>query len=840
MKLATPTSTTLWLPRTPRDMARFDVLLRQIPQWLAPVILVCATIAICWRLLSSQFQFAINDLGPFGPSMLRSCLLTYDDSGLGRENPHTIPSYCDFGLLSVFLGGVVAQHLFLVTCFVAAGLSMYFLLRRIGNPQAICLLGAVAYEFSPIMLSWQNSGEGLIFTAALLPAVLMGAIPRPGSSPYVDGARSGALLAVVCYANPQAPTLAAFLLLPAIGMTLLLRRAPLRSGVRRQRAMRGTRGALIFAASFLGVFLLAAAPVLQILPGFGTMIQGMRAENQSDFLIRLAANSPRDFLIPYLVVGVVPAIFGFLLLSSLSDVRPSELAAGVSFASILLFWSALRLAGPSVASVLPLVTLYKDFIKLQIVLSVPLVILSAMALRWAGRLKVAGAIGLPRYGAITAIGTLVLLPLVFGNQPAALYVTGPTTTLNGQALISGQLGLPSWARLPPAYSDVLGSLRRADPDTQSYRVLWMPIDWRLIQMSRVSDVNLLLYRADASAASRQAIADAFSAIVNDQEEQIAARLADQSVKYIVVDMTDGQDRNAEPWETGPRTLAAVWNSEVLAGQPGDYKRVLAKTPGLSVLQDTGRLVIYRNLDWRPQLESYQALLVVAPPLWRQPEQLLSLWHELPGYLIETGTQSTSAPPLPTVRLGAGPEAAVGPGQIRLLTASDLKVTGIWGIDSVPSGLGIERFSNLGGGSLTVPATLLKSAPPGSQIMWIEYKPSETEPSNGVVRSMPASAASPILRCQNANCAIANVLLVPDSSGYKQVARLAEAYSPLLRTSDGERPMQSPGDWATLYSPPPHGYPSALYDRSTLVRFLGVVFGHLIALAGLLLGPFRRL
>jgi hypothetical protein len=360
-----------------------------------------------------------------------------------------------------------------------------------------------------------------------------------------------------------------------------------------------------------------------------------------------------------------------------------------------------------------------------------------------------------------------------------------------------------------------------------------------MQMSRVSDVNLLLYRADASPASRQAIAEAFSAIVNDQEEQIAARLAEQSVKYIVIDMADGQDRNREAWETGPRTLAAVWNSQALVGQPGDYKMVLDKTPGLSVVRDTGRLVIYRNLDWRPQLESYQALLVVAPPLWHHPEELLALWHELPDYLIEAGTQPMSASPNMTAMwLDSGPSAG-GPGQIRLLTASDLKATGIWGIDSVPSRLGIERFSNRGGGSLTVPATLLKSAPSGSRLVWIEYKPSETEPSNGLVRSMPASAASLTLGCASANCTIANVLLVPDSSGYKRLARLAEAYSPLLRTSDGERPTPSPGDWATLYSPPPHGYPSALYDSSTLVRFLGVVFGHLISLAGLLIGPFRR-
>jgi hypothetical protein len=963
------------------DKARFDARVRPQRRWLPPLTLVVGTVAICWKLLASPFQFAINDLGPFGSPMLRSCLLTYEDRGLGRENSHTIPSYCDFGLLSGVFGGVFAQHLFLVGCFIAAGLSMYFLLRRIGNPPAFCWLGAVAYEFSPVMLSWLHSGEGLIVTAALLPTVLMGAIPGPRHMPHIDGARSGAFLALICYANPQAPTLAVFLLAPVIAMALIQQRQP------------AVRDVLVFSATFFVVFLLAAIPVLQILPGFGTLIQATQEENQRDFVIRLAGNSVPDFFKPYFVVGAIPAVLGFLLLSSLSDVRPSEWAAGASFVSVLALWEGLQLFGPSVARVLPLVLLYKDFIKLQIVLAIPLVILSITALRWASKLSLPGRSGLIRYGTVP-IATLIVLPLVFGNQLTPVYGTRPSTPLNGQALISGQVGLPSWAGVPPAYTGVLSALRRADPETNSYRVLWMPIDWRLLQMSRASDVNLLLYRAEDSAQARQAVSDAFSAIVNDQAEQIAPLLADQAVKYLVVDMTDGQDRNSEPWEIGPRTLASVWDSQILAGRPGDYKKVLDMTRGLSVVQSTANWVIYRNLDWRPVLKSYKALITIAPSMqenppassqaplplswsglygvnwtvlpggsiqiqanrgqagqqpwapvhafipvvagasyrfsgqmryeqvvqahakilwhgsvavtsvatylatghdgsgavsldqvaiaptgastaeillmggWSQtntgftlysdiaaraitstdlitlsdhPELLQSLWHELPDFFIETGvpTEPPALRGVTTLSLRQGGNSGTAQGQIRLLTASDLRATGTWVMDSLPDPLGLEHFVNVRSGSLTVPAAVLRSAPVGSKVVWLEYKSGETEPARGLVHSVSASTADISLSCATAGCTIANVLLLPDSSNFKPLARLADAYSPLLRTLAGDQPVKLQSDWATLYSPPPQGYPSAFYDLSSLLRGLGLVFGHLIVLAGLLLGFLRR-
>ncbi len=969
-----------------------------LPDLLPAIGIILGTTAMCWRLLASPSQFAINDLGPFGPPMLQSCPLMYASMGLGRENPHTSPSLCDYGAVSTVLGGTNAQHVFLVGCFVLAGLSMYFLLRRIGNPVDFSLLGAVAYELSPIMLSFQTSGEGLLVTAALLPAVLMGAIRANGTVAYIEGARSGAILALVCYANAQAPALAVFLLLPVIIVTLL------------GRSPGHVRYVFVYSASFAVVFMLAVVPVLQILPGFSATVQASQSTLQSDLLARIAWSPVGDFFTPYVLVGVIPALVGCLILSSFRDVRPAEWAAAASLLAVLLLWAAMRQVGATVASIFPLITLYKDFIKWQIVLAIPLVILSVLGLRWASSLGLAtrrragrrdGAL---RRSLILALATLVLVPVALGQQPQVMYETGLAQVPNGQALLTGLLGLPSWAQVPLSYAYVLNKLQRVDPHTLDYRVLWVPIDWRLIQTARTTDTNLLLYWADGSAQSRQAISRTFDAIAKGQEDKIAPLLADDGVKYLVLDLADGQDRNSELWQKGSPTNLPVWGTQALVGKPAEYKKILSTTPGLSVMEDAGRWVIYRNLNWRPILSSFTGLVtvsvprhgdvqpsrdapanlswtaypavrtgyaygvhwtelldhsvrieavqgkaaetpwspvsatvpvvsgssyrfsgqmvyesviqahakilwhgrvaasdvttylatghdgsgvvslsqtVVAPPgastaeillmggwgeggagftrysdvavalltspdlaaLSAHPEQLLSLTYELPGLLVEAGspTQSPALLRASTLSLSEDANSAGnGAGQIRLLTASDLILAGVWAINAVPDVRGIEHFANHGSGAITVPGGLFTSKPVGSKVVWTEYQPGVTDPSNGLVHSGAASPAGVRIQCSSPGCTIANVLLVPPLPTSSRLARLGYAYSPRLRTPDGAgSPVQFPGDWTSLYSPAPHGYPSSMYDSSTLLRWLGIVFGHLVALAGLLGGLVRR-
>jgi hypothetical protein len=788
---------------------------------------------------------------------------------------------------------------------------------------------------------------------------------------------------VISYANPQAPTLAVFLLLPAFGVLFL-------------RPPTSKRRVIEFALTFCAVFVLAAVPVLVVLPGFGTLIQSSQNVLQSDLTVRLAHSPLTEFFTPYLIVGALPGIGALLLLTTFDDVHPSEWAASITFGSTLLLWQALLWVGPTVAKGIPLITLYKDFIKLEIVLAVPLTILSAMTLRWALRLRVSGGL-LGRAGQYVVVGViagLILLPLGFGTQTNAPYTTNPSSPVNKQALMSGQLGLPQWSQIPASYNRVLDNIRRDNPDTANYRVLWVPIDWRVWQESRATDVNLLVYQSDSSSAAQQLVVDTFQAIVKNDQERIASLLTSAGVKFVVVDLVDGQDRNVEPWQLGPPVLVDVFGTKALAGMPSGYKKILSNTPGLREDSTTDGWVVYRNLEWRPMSHSFSAFLSVDNPslqaqqpptpntialgwtapqgvdwkeqsdrsiwigtsgsrpqmwaavsasiavragasyqitgqmdyqgvvqahakvLWsgrvtardattylatghdgtgsvslaqsvvapsgasaavialmggwsqgsggftrysavsvqalsapdltvviQRPELVMSLQRELPNFLIEPAWK---APPKELAGLGSYSlvESAVpsnaGQGQVRLLMARDLTVTGNWAINAIPDRSGLVHFSGSAADVLTVPPAVLGTVPSGAQVVWIEYRSGDTEPANGTVNYQATNAAGVDIRCTSPSCTITNVLLVPPLQSNERASRLGYAFSKFMRTPDGHRsPVQLPGDWASVYYPPPQGFPSSAYDVTSILRAVGLMFGHLVALGGLLLGVVRR-
>jgi hypothetical protein len=834
------------------------------------------------------------------------------------------------------------------------------------------------------MLSFQTSGEGLLVTAALLPAVLSGLIATPDRWPYVEGARSGALLALICYANAQAPALAAFVLLPAVVVSLA------RSRTDRLYALKSCAG-------FVSVFLLAVIPVLQILPGFGAAVQASQDSLRGDLLARLAWNSPIDFFTPYLIVGALPVLAAVVLLRVVNDVHPAERAAAVSLISIVLLWEVLESLGPGIASRMPLVALYKDFIKLQILMAVPFVILAVTSLRWVSNLRI-GSRRIVSLGLALPLAVLLLLPVALGQQPKVMYITNPSPVPNGQALSGGQLGLPSWARVPLSYTNVLNGIQRSDPQTSAYRVLWLPIDWRLIQTARTTDTNLLLYWADGSPQTRDSVSRTFEAIVSKRKEQIAPLLAQQGVKYVVVDLIDGQDRNSEPWQKGPPLSLSVWGTQALVGRPGDYKAILNDAPSLKLLNDGGGVAVYLNMEWQPILTSYSGLLtvadtapggagrpaqlngtalswkgypyvhwkpqasdqsvriealagesgqtpwapvvasipvtagssyrvsgvmtydqvtqahakivwygaqetpfqttylalghdgtgvvsisqnVVAPPgasradiflmggwssgppgftsftnvtfapftepdltaLLDHPERSASVQHELPSLLVELSA-AQSRPQVgdtPTLSLGIDPASAgTAAGQIRLLTPSQLSLSGHWAINALPDPLAVERFDERERGVITVPREIFASAPHGTNLVWIEYRSGESQPTNGSVHTLGVSTGPLRIACSEPGCTIANVLLVPPLPSGEHIARFGYGVSPLLRTPDSHRsPVQLPGEWASIYSPPPEGYPSPLYDNSTVIRLLGLVIGHIAAVIGLVAGSIFR-
>jgi hypothetical protein len=221
----------------------------------------------------------------------------------------------------------------------------------------------------------------------------------------------------------------------------------------------------------------------------------------------------------------------------------------------------------------------------------------------------------------------------------------------------------------------------------------------------------------------------------------------------------------------------------------------------------------------------------------------SLWNELPTLLIETGvpSQSLGLSGVTAFSLTTGRVNLADPtGQVQLLTPADLSIPRGWAVNALADATGIEHYLNQGGGAITPTTPVINSAVPGSTLVWIEYRSGEDEPSNGSVRSVSVTTGRISIGCQFQNCTIANILLVPPLPSSKRVARLAYGYSPMLRAPNDHRgPVKLSSDWASIYAPPPQGYPSPQYDPSTILRLVAILFGHIFALAGLLAPTVRR-
>jgi hypothetical protein len=547
------------------------------------MIILGVTGAACVRILLSPGQFVINDFMPFSRQMLLTCLLPYESAGVGRENPNAVPVFCDFGGLSAVLGGPAAQHLMLAGAFAIAGISMFLLLRRIGNPWQLSLLGALLYEFAPPMLNFQESGWAFLLTSALLPAILLGAVPSDRWPAWVDGMRSGALLALLCYANPQAPVLVAFVLLPVVVAYFL---------------GRNRRASLIFAGTLVPVFLLGAIPVFQILAGYGTEIQSLRSVLLNDFQLRLSRNTVYDFFVPYSFVGLVPVLVGIALIGFRRDVHRAEWAAAVSLLSIISLWEILRRAGLRIAHIVPQIALFKDFIKLQILLALVVTVLSIMALRWLLSPKRRRTSLFARLSFVATRGLLV---------GGVLLLIAPIALRERAALASGQLGLPETARVPSTYEQVLGGIHQSDRSPGEYRILWLPIDWRFFLSSRSIEPGDLLYYQDAPPAARKAVLDSFNSIASGSHDEIAPLLGQLGVKYIVVDLADGQVPG-ELWQKGHMLVADVWGTQVLSGAVPEYLSVLNDSPGLDLVATNKAVAVFRNNEWLPILKTYAGAL----------------------------------------------------------------------------------------------------------------------------------------------------------------------------------------------------------------------------------------
>jgi hypothetical protein len=809
-------------------------------RWARPGIVVVATACVGARLLLSHAQYVQADLQPFSRHLLDACALPYENIGLGRENPAASPSLCAFGLAAAILGGPVAQHLFLVATMCTAGISMLFLLRRLGNPWWLSVAGGLLYEFSPPMLNQiDDGGPGILFTGALLPIILISTIPSTRYSAARRGAICGAVLALSTYVNIQAPALAAFLLVPAVAANTLSVRsreqgahsAPAKlSSVAESPDQSSITSMAKYVVAAAVAFGLGILPLLQSLPA---QVQGASTASGSvsaDLVSRLAqSQGALDFFVPFLFVGAVPAFAGIVWLSRRRDAHPVELAAAFSFAILIVFWEVFARNGVQIVRAVPLIGLFKDFIKLQIVMGVPLTVLSVMVVRWTVAQWSGSASQVVRLPLASIFAMLLLIP-----QGA---VVSPD-------ILSLRFGLAPSQEVPNGFVQTVTRLHSIDTNAANYRVLWLPMDFRVFRSFESLEPSVLLYREDSSAAAKQAVLDTYLAIVGRKGIVIATMLATEGVKYVVLDKVDGQLPGAS-WQTGSMNVVSVYGTYLLTGQESEYENVLDNSPGLSRLSSQGGYVIYRNLLWESIESSYSGILNPAPgflstamadPL-AAASLRLALRKELPSILFEpygdlTGDRSLDRRAIFTLT-AVDTNGADHSRNVRLITDADVVQMGDWTSSEPGEPLGFAQFKEQGTGFLSLRQPVLEGLVEGTRLIWIEVKRNDVDNGlDGVTHSVAVDPVSgPHVACTSPGCTVSYMLLVPPLSTAAPVTRYAAAYSPLLRSPDNGHspPIRIGGDWASIFQPSVHGTPSAIYDPTSWWRWAALGFGYLFVL-----------
>lgn len=542
-------------------------------------LVVIVTLGLCARiLLAGQYQVA--DLSPVGSTrdMFALCLLPYQDAGLGRANSASVPGLCVSGVLAALFGAANAQHFFLVGTLAGAGLSMLWLLRRLGNPPILSLTGALLYELSPAIVNqFGQGGPGLLLTGAVLPAVAAVMVAPPEANPYVEGARAAGILGLATLFNPQVPFLAAVLLIPFV---------PLVIG--------NGRGYFVRASLTAGfVYGLATFPVLLTLGSQVEVIHTHINELSAELSRGIAAISPAEFVIPYAWVGLAPAMVGAIITAIGRKAHPGEVAALGSTLLILSLFLVFHMEPTIVLRWASPLLLFKDFIKFQILLGIPVVIFTIAATRWA--VQRYGEPRLRRQRVVVVFLTLAI-------------ASGPIWGLETRVIASGDMGLGSGA-LPNVVVEGINMIKTVGNRSGAFRVLWLPQDLRTVGTVGSLLPSALFYRDDAPVPARRLVLQIFDAFVRGDTNVVAPVLAEAGVRYVVLQQ-DYRVQPDAPFEAGYPTIAAIGGTKVLAGAPGRFEQLLAASPGMRRLAVQRGIVIYANILWRPLIEVHRGLMAV--------------------------------------------------------------------------------------------------------------------------------------------------------------------------------------------------------------------------------------
>lgn len=541
------------------------------------------TVLVSWRsLLMGPYQ--IDDLSPLdGRNLIALCALPYQEASTGIINTTPVPSLCSLGALALVTGGRAAQALWLFLILLTAALGMKELLTQLGFRPSLALVGAILYQLSPAVFNQiSQGGPGIVLTAALMPAIIAPLLPVAavdGGSSARRGIQSGLLMALAALFNPQVVPLAALFLIGAFIFRI------------RQNIASAT-ATFIF---MVGAFALGAMPILLQANATRLRISAAAAEIVRTTGVSIDHNGPEKLIHAYFMVALVPpfiALMGVVLLWRRKPI-PSALKALLTSTFLLLcFWSLFQIYGVEMVSAVPELGLFRDSIKFEMLLGIPIVALT-----------------------ILFLDRISWFPFTLKNKRSRLFASVivlavalmPTVISSHGSLLLGGVGPPPSDRFPPSYYKALKLIHKRDPRTRGYRILWLPQDQQLAYALSVVDTQSLLMRSGLAPAAQNAILDAWGSIIAKEENEIAPMLGYLDVKYVVINRRYDPVGRA-PWEMGHPMIAPIGNLELLSGNSPAYERIFRHAAHMVLLYKDRSIVVFKNLDFVPIVRTFSAVV----------------------------------------------------------------------------------------------------------------------------------------------------------------------------------------------------------------------------------------
>jgi hypothetical protein len=196
------------------------------------------------------------------------------------------------------------------------------------------------------------------------------------------------------------------------------------------------------------------------------------------------------------------------------------------------------------------------------------------------------------------------------------------------------IGVPiSKLTIPRVYYDASDWISAHTPSNESFRTLWVPLDYQAQLDVRWLDVSALTFPLGigqyVTLPITRYVGFVFNTLASNQTSKIGSLLGPLNVKYVVVNLNSSQ--------TGPATASGFLNygEPFLFGSPYAYASILNGQKDLKLVQNSTTFLVYLNLAFQPRIDVFDKVQYIgsvgSKDEYRSNLDTLQFLSRFPGY-----------------------------------------------------------------------------------------------------------------------------------------------------------------------------------------------------------------